>query len=228
MQKVDVINTALGFLGKEPVADLSEVTLETSVAATKLLRSIEAAREAVLLRHGWLCALQYATLPQAVIPNYSNWRYPLVYFLPGDALRVWEIAGNILDGRPFAFSEIPWELGAVQVADAARKVIRVGDNCGLPSADGSLNVAYVCRANWQALDGHLCDAIAAETAWRQCVSITGDKAAMTALGKQKEDFVQLAIGKDATQTGGQPAWAPSIPAQIRRFAGAGGGWPDWR
>lgn len=226
--QVDVINTALGFLGKEPVADLSETSLASSVAAVKLMRSIETSRATVLRRHGWLCALEYASLTPAIGPGFCTWRYPIAFLAPGAALRVWEIAGQLADGREWG-GEPRWELGTVETGSDAQIVIRVGRRWGdwAGCADGNLNIAYVRLANWAALDPHVADAIAVDCAWRQCNSITGDKALTAQLQKAKEDAVQMAISVDGTQTGGQPPLASSIPAAIRRFAGASEGWGGW-
>ena len=54
-----IINMALFELGQEPVVDLTSGSLEQSMAATKLMRVIDDARDTVLSRHGWTCALEY-------------------------------------------------------------------------------------------------------------------------------------------------------------------------
>lgn len=218
--QVNVINTALAALGKEPVADLSDASLARSGAATKLLRSIDAARETVLVRHGWLCALQYATLPPARLANATNWRYPLAFQVPGASLRVWEVAGDILDGRELGH-EPRWEFGTVEADAAATKIIRVRKGFEQICCDdgGCLNIAYVRLANWASLTPHVADAIGYDCARRQAYSITGDKTLAQALKADAENAVQMAISTDATQQGGQPSLAPSIPRAIRRFAG---------
>lgn len=237
MSQVDVINTGLGFLGNEPVPDLSDASLQQSAAAVKLMRSIETSRETVLARHGWLCALSYASLAPAVIPGYTNWRYPLVFKQPQGCLRIWEVAGMLADeptaGLGFG-AEPRWEIATIEPAGggAAQKVILVG-NCwsDLVGADGNLPISYVRKADWTALSPHLEDAIAADCAWRQARSITGKQADADSLARQKEAAIQLALSIDGTQTGGQPPLAGSIPARIRRFAGnaGAGSWGpyDW-
>ncbi|MGH6958596.1 MAG: hypothetical protein ACREEW_18170 [Caulobacteraceae bacterium] len=234
--QLSVINAALGILGREPVADLTAASLAKSDATVKLLRSIETAKNVVLQRHGWLCALTYASLAPAQIPNYSNWRYPFVFLAPGDALRIWEVAGWGCEGQPSWGGPPRWEVGTYDFAPgASRFLIRVGSwweaQAIADGAAGELNIAYVRRCAWEALTELLGDAIAYEAAWRQCNSITGDKQLAQGLEQTKERMVQMALGEDATQTGGQPPLAPSIPAALRRFAGNAGsstwGWSRW-
>lgn len=238
MQQLDVINTALGATGKEPLIDLTAPTLAGSAAAQKLMRSIEPAREAVLSRHGWLCALEYPTLaPWAPPAAYVNWRYPAAYLLPGDALRVWEVGGDCDPAAPDG--SLRWEVGTFETEASARQVLRVTSSWCAAVADpaGNLPISYVRRANWASLPGHMADAIAYETAARQAFSITGDKGLAKDLKQQAEMSLQQAIGLDATQSGGQPALAPSIPAAIRAYAGnvdfsysgapPGYGWGGW-
>lgn len=211
--QVKLINTALNALGQEPVQDLTEASLQASVAAVKLMRVVEDAREAVLSRHGWGFALSYATLPPAVLPDLVNWRYPTVFLLPGDALQVWEIAGDVFS--PEGGFGPRWQVGTLDYQDSARTfVLASADACAGGTLD-SLQVAYVRRANWSAMGALMRDAIAYETAARAAWSITGDRAVESAKRKQAEDAVKLAISLDATQEGGQPPAAPSIPAAIR-------------
>lgn len=228
--QVDVINTALGLLGKEPVADLSETSLQNSTAAVKLMRSVEQARKSVLSRHGWKCAKDYATLSPATLSAYVNWRYPVVFLAPNNALSIWEVAGNILDGRELGFTEPRWEIGRHEVGAASQFIIRVRDRCLDACVDpgGSLNIAYIRNASWASLDQHVEDAIAAETARRQARSILGEQQTKLDMAKEAETAVQLAIGLDGAQEGGQPALAPSIPAAIRGYArGAGAELGPW-
>jgi hypothetical protein len=210
--QVQIINTALGVLGQEPVAALDEASLKASLSATKLMRHIEAARDAVLARHGWTCALEYVALSPAAIGGYVNWRYPTVYYLPGAALRVWEIEGvSVVAGGADCWGP-RWQRGTVEDGAGARQVIRA------QSGDGDLNVAYVRRANWTALDTHVADAVAYETAARGAYSVTADQGKAMKAGQAAEARILLAISVDGTQEGGQPSLAPSIPAAIRASA----------
>lgn len=219
--QVQIVNTALGLLGQEPVTDLSEASLQASISATKLMRHIEQARDTVLRRHGWLCALEYATLAPAMPEGYSNWRYPTVYYLPSDALRTWEIAGICPGGNagftcdgPFFGDgwEPRWQTGTFETDDGARQIIRA------QNADASLNIVYVRRCDWSSLDAHVADAIAFETASRAGFSITGASAVMKDMAQRAEAKVMMAISVDGTQEGGQPPWAPSIPQALRNLS----------
>lgn len=223
--KVKVVNTTLFLLGQEPVTDLTDASLQGSVAAVKILRVLEDAKAEVLCRHGWVCALEYVTLTPAVMAAAKpNWRYPTTFLLPGGALSVWEIEGvRREDWGP------RWQVGTVETADSARTVIRAarqepgqtafgnwgGDYSGPVCA---LNVAYVRSCNWQALSRPLANAMAYEAAKRAAYSITGDKALGPSLMKAAEDAVQKAIGADGTQEGGQPPAAPSIPFALRNMS----------
>ena len=212
MAEVDIMNTALAAIGQEPVADLSAPSLAGSIAATKLLRSIETSRSVVLRRHGWLCALEYATLAPATIAGYVNWRYPGVFLVPGASLRVWEIEGCSFNLLLLGGWGPRWQVGSTEVSGAAQIIIR---SAGCPP---SLNIAYVRLADWAALDAHVCDAIAADLAARGCYSVTGDKAQADRLVKWAEQQVLLAISVEAAEEGGQPPLQISIPALIRRLS----------
>lgn len=210
--QVQIVNTALGLLGQEPVADLSEPALQASIAATKLMRAIEQARDTILRRHGWICALKYVTLPPATPDGYVNWRYPTVYFLPPDALRVWEIEGvTPTPGTAFdAGCWGPrWQAGTEETDSGARQVIRA------QNATAQVNIAYVRRCNWASLDAQVADAIGYELAARGALSVTGMQATAEKMAARAENKVMQAISVGDTQEGGQPSWMPSIPAQIR-------------
>ena len=245
---VNLVNTALGLLGQEPVVDLSDASLAQSNAAVKLLRVLELARDAVLGRHGWTCALAYVTLQPAIIPNDpADWRYPTRYLVPADCIRIWEIGGIEWSGS-FACWQPRWQVGTTEANGSPQFIIRAsafvdtGDGFGLgylddyvagwssapsssdPAAqtDGSaaqqlgpLDIAYVRRADWLALDGNLIDAIATDAAARSCYSITGDSQRAQALKKEAEGLIQLAVGSEAGGEGMQPAWGPSIPLMLR-------------
>lgn len=210
--QVAAVNTALELLGQEPVTDLSDASLEASNAAVKVLRVIETARDTVLRRHGWVCALSYVTLAPAVIVEPPNWRYPTAFLLPGDGLRVWEIEGQVFDPCLPGGWGVRWQVNTVETADTARTVIRAaGELTGL-------NVAYVRRANWAALDPHVRDAVAHEAAARAGYTVTGDRNVAGGIAKQAEARFQIAVSVDGTQEGGQPPAAPSIPAWLRAMS----------
>lgn len=217
--QVRVMNDALFQLGQEPVTDLSEASLQGSAAATKLMRVIDQSLDAVLSRHGWVEALEYVTLPPAVLPNYVNWRYPSVFLAPADCLQVWEINGEVFNSGLVGGWGPRWQVGKVETADAAQTIIRASSTvCGLAGTLDHLDIAYVRRVNWQALGASLRDAVAFDLAARGAYNITGDKAVAAGLKKDAEGKVMLAIGADGTQEGGQPAAAPSIPAMLRNLS----------
>lgn len=211
--EVKIVNTALGLLGQEPVADLSEPALAASMAATKLMRHIDVARDTVLRRHGWTCALEYATLSPAILDGYVNWRYPTVYLLPANALRTWEIGGITFSGAAGSLESdcwAPrWQCGTFETDDGARQIIRA------QNADETLNIVYIRRCNWAALDSHLADGVAFDLAARGCYDVTGDVARTSQLKKDAEAKVMLAISVGDTQEGGQPPLMGSTPAAIR-------------
>lgn len=202
--KVSIVNQALSMVGKEPVVDLSDTSLEANGSAAKLMRQIDNARDTVLNRHGFTCALQYARISPAILEGYANFRYPTVYLLPGDALRVWEIDGRRVDEWPMR-----WQAGTFQLGGAARQIIRA------VNADNALPVAYVRRAAWEALDTAVANAVAGTLAASCAWNITGDRAAAGDLAKQAEALAQMAISVDSTQEGGQPPLAVSIPQLLR-------------
>jgi hypothetical protein len=226
LNQVNIINTALGLLGNEPVADLSDASLNTSNAAVKLMRSIETSRATVLRRHGWVCALTYTTLyPMANAP--ANFRYSGAFACPGDFLRVWELpdpfattanAGVVPPGDYFGWADpnfYPqerWQLGTAETDLGAQSIIWTAD------ALTAMPLCYVRKAGWGAIDPHVADAIAFDVAARQCYSINGDLAMAKSLMQQAEAKAIAAVSVDATQEGGQPPYAPSIPAALRNRA----------
>lgn len=209
--RVKVVNTALGQLGQEPVADLSDTSLQGSNAAVKILRVLDDARDAVLSRHGWLCAMEYVALQPVVIAGYSNWKYPTLYQLPGDGLEVWEIEGCPLTEYYSTFWGGRWEVGSIDTDMGPRRVIRSRDS-------GGIKAAYTRRASWGALAIQVRDAIAWEAAARVCYSVTGDVNRTSQLKKEAEQKFALAVSKEGTQEGGQEPLAPSIPAALRAFS----------
>lgn len=232
--QAEMINTALMLLGKEPVLDLSDASLAGSAAAVKLMRRIEASREVVLRRHGWTCALEYVQLSAAIIPGYSNFRYPTVFLLPGDAVRVWAIEGQVAAGPELNCWEPRWQVGTTEVAGGPQLVIRaaasmgdgwLGDGFGgdgwggvTDTALSGLNVVYVRRADWGALDAHVADAVSYELAASSAYAVTGDLQVAAMLKKEVEPRISFAIGSDGTQEGGEPPPMASIPAALRNYS----------
>jgi len=208
--KVDVMNGALFALGQEPVTDLTQNSIDQSNAVFKLLRFLDVARDLVLARHGWACALEYARLAPTVLAGYENWRYRYTYLIPAGGVNVWEIEGHRwFEGFGWGVHGDRWEVGSFDIDTGSRKIIR--------SFDGvELKVAYVKRRNWEALDVHVADAIALTAAARGCKSVTGS--ADKSIDDKAEQQVMLAMGIDGTQAHGQPLLGLSRPAEIRRIA----------
>jgi hypothetical protein len=152
--KTSIVNRVLAALNCEPVADLSDASLASSVAAVKILRVIDDARIDVLARHGWACALEYTRLPPATITNYQpSWPYPWVYLLPAGALRVWEISGERFLWEP------RWQVGTTEVDGSDRLIIRVGPKWASQSLDG---------ISWGGPDGYFFG-----EGWSECPSAEG-------------------------------------------------------
>ena len=206
--QVQIVNTALALLGNEPVIDLGDDSLQGSGAAYKLMRSLDTARDVILRRHGWLCALTYTAL-SAEAAEAGNWKYPWLYRLPGDALRTWEIGGVVFGGTEFECWAPRWQTATIDSDLGAVQVIRSRDNVT------ALNIAYVRRASWGALDIHIADAIAHELAGRCCYSINGDQGKAERLKQAAEAKALMAISVDGTQEGSQEPIAPSIMQGIR-------------
>jgi hypothetical protein len=123
--RTQIVNDALFWLGNEPVPDLSDASLAASVAAVKLLRVIERARDVVLVRHGWTCALEYASLSPAAIANYNPpASYPTVFLLPADALRVWSVEGAATTSEIWQGWEPRWQVGTTEADGATRLILR--------------------------------------------------------------------------------------------------------
>jgi hypothetical protein len=104
--ELSVLNDALIQLGQTPVADLTD---GSSTAASRKVRAIlEAAKDAVLERHGWLAP--WPTRRSRPTAGLDNWKYDAGFELPGDAIRVWTVDGDPCD--------VAWEAGTVTVARA--------------------------------------------------------------------------------------------------------------
>lgn len=208
--KVSIVNVALGQLGQEPVVDLSAASLAASNATVKILRVLDDARDAVLARHGFLCAMEYAELQPSNLAG--SWKYPTVYLLPGGALEVWEIGGFPLTDYYSTFWRPRWEVGTRDTDQGPQKIIRARN------ADAGLNVAYTRRASWGALETLVRDAVAYEAAARAAYSVTGDVQRASQLEKRAQEKIAAAIAKEGTQEGGQEPLAPSIPAALRNYS----------
>ena len=227
--KTRAMNIALAQLGKLPVSDLSEQSLRASSAAMKLNAFIDDARDWVLERQGWLCAMSYAVLDpasDAQIAADGNWRFPVYYVLPGDCLRVWEVRTPTLiqpwwgDIDWIAFSELgppvmegeAWQVTTIDAEDGStQKILRTDLQCGLA-------VSYTRRCNWSAFPFILLQAIGFELAALGCYTVTADQQRQSKLEQLAEARVLMALSIEATQEAGMASIAPSIPARIRAIS----------
>ncbi|WP_174301167.1 hypothetical protein [Caulobacter sp. S45] len=222
--ELDIVNATLAMLGQEPVLDLGSASLGQSNAALKVTRQLNQVRDVVLRRHGWLCALTYATLQPSVLPALvasCNARWPVAYLLPSAALRVWSIGGLLEpdwsaadwagDWRGCGHHDGPrWETGTIDTDIGARQIIR-----GRWSAP--LDVAYVRTPSWQAIDPHVSDAISAELAYRACRSVTAE-APGADMKSEAGERLQLAVSVDGTQASPEQR-PPSRLAMLRHWGG---------
>jgi hypothetical protein len=224
--KTRAMNIALAQLGKLPVSDLNEQSLRASSAAMKLYALIDDARDWVLERQGWLCAMRYTVLNPATdaqIAADNNWRFPVYYALPGDCVRVWEVRTPTLiqpwwgDIDWIAFSELgppvmegeAWQVTTIDSQDgSSQKVLRT-------DLQDQLALSYTNKCNWAALPYNLLQAIGFELAALGCYTVTADQQRQAKLEQAAESKVQMALSTEATQEAGMAAIAPSIPARIR-------------
>lgn len=195
---LSILNTALVQLKQTEVADTEGDSL-TSVAR-KVLALLATAREAILERHGWLCALTYATLP-AVGSGLTNWKYDAGFYLPGDFLRLW-----VIEGYP---EDVAYEVGSIDDDGVDRKVLWVN---GLTSA----NIAYVRNLKSTGLTPNLADAVAWELADRCVGAATSDTQLQLAMPKLAAAKLAWAMGIDGTQEGGQDPLVPDDAYYVRR------------
>ena len=129
---------------------------------------------------------------------------------PCSALAVVPPGDVYLSPDPDFYPEERWQLNTIDTSQGAQSVILTAD------ALSSLNICYVRLASWGALDPHLRDAIAFDMAARAGFSVGGVDPGK--LEKAAEAKILAAISVDATQEGGQPPYAPSIPAALRNYS----------
>ena len=185
-----------------------------------------------------------ATIPNYLAPP----DYPTVFLLPPDALRLWMVNGQTTTSAAYQGWEPRWQVGTTEVAGAPQLILRAaqpvydagmdgsgfgyqfglgwsaapssgsGVGSSAPGGVGQVNIAYVRRADWGSLDAHVANAVSAELGARCAYSINGDNGLANSLRKQAENAVQMALGAESAQEGGQPADAGSIPAALRAVA----------
>jgi hypothetical protein len=227
--KTRAMNIALAQLGKLPVTDLNEQSLRANAAAMKLSAFIDDARDQVLERQGWLCAMTYTALnpaSDAAIALDDNWRFPVYYQLPGDCVKVWEVRTPTLiqpwwgDIDWIAFSELgppvmegeAWQVTTIDSQDgSSMKVLRT-------DLQDQLVISYTRRCNWAAFPFILLQAIGFGLAALGCYTVTADQSRQQKLEQLAEAKVLMALSTEATQEAGMAAIAPSIPARIRAIS----------
>lgn len=146
--KTNIVSDALNWLGNEPVPDLSAASLAASSAAVKILRVIERARDTVLARHGWTCALEYVNLTPATVVNYTPPpAYPSLFLLPPDALRVWSVDGQTTASATWQGWEPRWQVGTTEADGATRMILRGAQPVYEAGLDGS-GLGYQFGGGW--------------------------------------------------------------------------------
>lgn len=175
-----LVNGALVQLGEDTVTSVTQDPPPSRLV--KILPHLQPAIDAVLMRYGWLCALEYGTLtPSPDIPG--NWRFPHAYVLPEGALRFWEVSR--ISG---------WERGVEERPDgASRMILRATEG-------GALNVSWVKRRPADALDVNVIDAVRFELAARACGPITGSEEKALKLRQVADRAVLSAMGTDGQDT----------------------------
>lgn len=171
-----LVNGALVQLGEDPV---QSVELDPAPGRlVKILPHLKPAIDAVLVKYGWLCALDYHTLnPSGLVPG--NWKYPVAYVAPAGALRFWEVQ------RSSGWERSVW----VREDGASQVVLRAKEG-------GPINVSCVMRRQADALDANMHDAVVFELAARAARPIGGSVERAMELRKLADDAVLAAMGTD--------------------------------
>lgn len=196
-----VFNRALGFLGEPSVETLDPS--ELSAAGRKMLPFLDAARDQVLGAHHWTVAMHYASLERAADVA-VNWKYPYVYNLPDNAIRLVEVSA----------CGYAWEQGTAAVGDeGAERAVIWSDH------PGPLKVACIRRIAWAVLPESLIMAVSLRLAALACVGINGDEDRESKLDKRAAQAVLAAIGQEGSQQGGQDPLLDDPYARLRASAG---------
>lgn len=171
-----LVNGALVQLGEDPVQ--SAAMDPAPARLVKILPHVQPAIDAVLVKYGWLCALDYHELqPSALVPG--NWKYPVAYVAPAGALRFWEV--NRASG---------WERGTwVRPDGASQPILRA-------KGGGPIHVSCVMRRAADGLDANVHDAVVFELAARAARSIGGSTERALELRKLADAAVLAAMGTD--------------------------------
>lgn len=176
-----IITGALVQLGEDAVTSIDLDPPPSRLV--KILPHLQDAIDAVLVKYGWLCALEYATLtPSGLIPG--NWRFGYHYVVPEGGLRFWEVSR--LSG---------WERGVWENPEthATQAVLRATEG-------GEITVSYVKRRSADALDANVRDAVVFELAARACRSMNGSVERALELRKLADQAIITAQATDGQDT----------------------------
>lgn len=197
--ETEIVNAALVWLGEDTVDSVDADPAPQRVR--KILPHLQPAIDHVLKRHGWLCALEYATL-QPAGDVAANWRFPVHYHLPEGGLRFWSVRRTT-----------GWERGVHQLAGGStREVIRATEG-------GALDVAYVKRRPIGALDAGLNDAISLTIAARACRPMNGSKERALELQQMAREAIHMAIAADSQDARAEDVVFADRMAALRASAG---------
>lgn len=172
-----IITGALVQLGEDPVTSIDLDPAPSRLV--KILPHLQPAIDAVLVKYGWLCALEYGTLtPSDLAP--TNWRYPYAYVMPEGGLRFWEV------DRTSGWERGVWENPATS---ATQTILRTVEG-------GEINVSYVKRRSADGLDANVADAVVFELAARACRPMNGSVERALELRRIADQAVISAQGTD--------------------------------
>lgn len=193
-----IVTGALVQLGEDPVTSIDLDPPPSRL--TKILPHLQDAIDAVLVKYGWLCALEYATLtPSLLVP--SNWRFGYHYVLPEGALRFWEVS------RLTGWERGVWEKTTGQTQPILRAV-----------EGGEINVSYVKRRAADALDANVRDAVVFELAARACRPMNGSVERALELRRLADQAIIAAQGTDGQDAKADAAMFEDRMANLRASA----------
>lgn len=197
--KMSIVNQALALLGQDPTETL--VLQDAKAPTRRLLVFVDQALDEVLTYHHWTEATRHPQLTAvADVDGDTDWRYPYVYKLPPSVLRVLGVEGCY-----------PWQVATRANSGAEERVIRSAD-------PGPLKLTCIVRIDYASVPAHLITALATTLAALSCYAVTGDNAKADGLVKAAQDRLIMALGKDASQEGGQPPLFEDRFAALRASA----------
>lgn len=181
-----IVNGALVQLGEDPVVSIDLDPAPSRL--TKILPHLQPAIDAVLVKYGWLCALEYATLTPSDLVS-PNWRFGYAYVMPEGGLRFWQVE------RTSGWERGVWENPSTAATQA---ILRATEG-------GEINVSYVKRRTADGLDANVADAVVFELAARACRPMNGSTERALELRRLADQAIIAAQGTD-----GQDARADDV------------------